>query len=149
MTTAMDTARQPGVELVDMVVVLYEELALVTAAFLEAVQDGVPDEAAQALFWAARTDLVGRLQPLLAQEEQWLGHSDGRKRKQAEHRQALTLQLEEMELVAALDARISSRLAVLQAQVGEDLKSLGQGKKGLVGYRVGLKGEPRFCRKTA
>lgn len=144
---AMNAAGQPAVELVEMVVALYEDLALVTAAFLEAVQDGVPDEAAQTLFWAARTDLVGRLQPLLAQEEHWLGHSAGR--KQAEHRQALAHQLEEMELVAALDAQISSRLAVLQAQVGEELKSLGQGKKGLVGYRVGLKGEPRFCRKTA
>lgn len=144
---AMNAAGQPAVELVEMVVALYGELALVTAAFLEAVQDGVPDEAAQALFWTARTDLVGRLQPLLAQEEHWLGHSDGR--KQAEYRQSLAHQLEEMELVAALDAQISSRLAVLQAQVGEEIKSLGQGKKGLVGYRVGLKSEPRFCRKTA
>ena len=143
----IDAAGQPAAELVEMVVALYEELALVTAAFLKAVQDGVPDETAQTLFWAARTDLVGRLQPLLAQEEHWLGHND--QRQQAEHRLDLARQLEKMELVAALDARISARLAVLQAQIGEELKSLGQGKKGLGGYRVGLKVEPRFCRKTA
>lgn len=131
-----------------MIVAVYEDLALVTAAFLEAVQDGVPDEAAQTLFWTARTDLVGRLQPLLAQEEDWLGRAEGR--KQVENRsQALAFQLEKMERVAALDAQVASRLAALQAQVGEELKSLGQGKKGLVGYRVGLKGAPRFCRRTA
>ena len=131
-----------------MVLALYEELAMVTAAFLEAVQDGVPDEAAQAFFWTARTELVGRLQPLLAQEAQWRDHGDGG--KQAEDRQkALALQLEKMERVVALDVQVFSRLAALQAQVGEELKSLGQGKKGLVGYRVGLKGAPRFCRRTA
>ena len=145
---ATDATGQPAMELVEMVVALYEELAEVTAAFLEAIQDGVPDEAAQSLFWTARTELAGRLQPLLAQEEHWFDHGDGR--KQAEHRQqALALQLEKMERVAALDARVLSRLAVLQAQVGEELKSLGQGKKGLAGYRVGLKGAPRFCRRTA
>jgi len=144
---ATDAARQPATELVEMVGSLYEELAEVTAAFLKTVQDGVPDEAEQARFWKARTDLVGRLQPLLAQEEHWLGHGDGR--KQAEHGQPLALQLEKMKRVAALDVQIFSRLTALQAQVGEELKSLGQGKKGLVGYRVGLKGAPRFCRRTA
>ena len=36
---ATDAARQPATELVDMVGALYEELAEVTAAFLEAAQD--------------------------------------------------------------------------------------------------------------
>lgn len=145
---ATDAARQPAPELVEMVVALYGELAEVTAAFLQAVQDGPPVEEAQSLFWQARTDLLGRLQPLLAREESWLKDGDGS--KQAEERQqALALQLEKMEQVAALDARVLARLAALQAQVGEELKSLGQSKKGLAGYRVGLKGAPRFCRRTA
>ena len=146
---ATTAARQPVTELVEMVLALYEELALVTAAFLEAVQGGVPDEAVQALFWTARTELVGRLQPLLAQEAQWRDHGDGGTQAEEREQQALALQLEKMERVAALDAQVLSRLAALQAQVGEELKSLGQGKKGLVGYRVGLKGAPRFCRRTA
>ncbi len=143
---AMTAARQPELDVVEMVVALYEELALVTAAFLEVVEDGVPDEDAQTLFWTARTELVGRLQPLLAQEALWRDQGDGG--KQTEHRQALAHQLEKMERVAALDAQISSRLVALQAQVSAELKALGQGKKGLVGYRVGLKGAPRFCRRT-
>ncbi|MDG4474788.1 hypothetical protein [Thiovibrio frasassiensis] len=144
----MDAAGQPATELVDTVVALYGELAEVTAAFLEAVQDGPPEEEAQSLFWQARTELVGRLQPLLAQEEHWLGHSDGRQQKE-QRQHSLALQLEKMQLVADLDARIVARLVALQAQVGEELKSLGQGKKRLVGYRVGLKGAPRFCQRTA
>ena len=129
-------------ELVDRVVALYEELAMVTAAFLAAIEDGPPDEATQTLFWSARTDLVGRLQPLLAQEGDWLGHGDG-------YRQALALQVQKMERVSALDAQVSFRLAVWQAEVDAELKSLGQGKKGLVGYRVGLKPAPRFCKVAA
>lgn len=138
---ATDAARQPAMAGMDMVVALYEELAEVTAAFLEACQDGAPDEAAQAFFWAARTELVGRLQPLL--DRQGSAHS-GRGEQQTE-----ALQLQKMERLAALDTLVLSRLAALRAEIGADLKALGQGKKGLAGYRVGLKGEPRFCRKTA
>ncbi|MBA3002803.1 MAG: hypothetical protein FP813_02985 [Desulfurivibrio sp.] len=142
---ATDVARQPEIELVDMVVTLYEELATVTAAFLGAIQQGAPDDAAQARFWAARTDLVERLRPLLAQQKLWRDQGDGR----AQAEQFLAVQMEKMEGVGVLDAQVLSRLAALQAQVGDELKSLGQGKKGLVGYRVGLKGAPRFCRRTA
>ncbi|OGR01517.1 MAG: hypothetical protein A2505_07585 [Deltaproteobacteria bacterium RIFOXYD12_FULL_55_16] len=139
---AIDAARQPEMAVADTVVVLYEELAEVTASFLETFQDGSPDEGAQAFFWAARIDLVGRLQPLLARQKQAV-HGDGL------GQQPLALQLQKMERLAALDAQVLSRLAALQAEIGADLKALGQGKKGLAGYRVGLKGEPRFCRKTA
>lgn len=142
---ATDVARQPEMELVDMVVALYEELAAVTAAFLEAIQQGAPDDTAQARFWAARTDLVERLRPLLIQQKLW--RDQGEERMQAE--QSLAVQIRKMEAVAVLDAQVLSRLAALQAQVGDELKSLSQGKKGLVGYRVGLKGAPRFCRRTA
>lgn len=143
---ATDVARQSERELMDLIVALYEELATVTAAFLGAIQQGAPDDAAQARFWAARTDLVERLRPLLVQQKLWRDQ-EGDGRAQAE--QFLAVQMEKMEGVGVLDAQVLSRLAALQAQVGDELKSLGQGKKGLVGYRVGLKGAPRFCRRTA
>lgn len=140
---ARDAARQPAVALVETVLALYEDLTEVTTAFLEVIQDGVPPEEAQALFWQVRTDLIGRVQPLLAEQKEWLDHDD-------EHwQQALAVQVKKMERLAALDSQVISRLAALQAVVGEELKSLAQGKKGLVGYRVGLKGSPRFCQRTA
>ncbi|MBU2537301.1 MAG: hypothetical protein KKH22_02600 [Proteobacteria bacterium] len=143
---AMDVTRQSEeVELMGLIVALYEELSTVTAAFLEAIQQGAPDDAAQARFWAARTDLVERLRPLLAQQKSWRDQGDGRKQSE----QSLAVQIQKMEGISVLDAQILSRLVVLQAQVGDELKSLSQGKKALVGYRVGLKGAPRFCRRTA
>ena len=101
---AIDAARQSEMVLVDTVEVLYEELAEVTASFLETFQDGSPDEGAQAFFWAARTDLVGRLQPLLARQKQAV-YGDGR------GQQPIALQLQKMERLAALDAQVLSRLA--------------------------------------
>lgn len=141
----MDVARKPEMELIDLIIDLYEELSMVTAAFLEAIRQGAPDDTAQARFWAARTDLVERLRPLLAQQKLW--REQGKGGEQSE--QALAVQIRKMEDVGALDAQILLRLAALQSQVGDELKSLGQGKKALVGYRVGLKGAPRFCRRTA
>lgn|GEM_PF-3408644 len=139
--------RQPGTDLVDGVMALYDELAEVSATFLAAIVDGPPEEQAQTLFWTARKDLVERLQPLLAQEEQWLSLGDGD--TQRDRRQTMALQLQKMERLATLDRQISARLAILRAQIDEELKAISQGKKGLSGYRVGLKVAPRFCRIAA
>lgn len=128
-------------------VALYEELALVTAVFWEAIEDEAPEEAMQTFFMESRTDLVERLQPLLALEERWLAEAD--EETQVERRQALAPQLQKMELLTDLDARISTRLAVLRTRIGEEIKSLTLGRKGLVGYRVGLKVAPRFCQIAA
>jgi hypothetical protein len=139
---ASDVAKKMTPAVADTVMALYEELAEVTAAFLEAVADEVPDEAAQALFWAARTDLVERLQPLLVRQKRLSEYGDG------PVQQDIAVQQQGGARLANLDAQVLSRLAALRAKVGMEIKALSQGKKGLVGYRVGLKGAPRFCRMT-
>ena len=139
--------RQATTDLVGGVMALYDELAEVSVVFLAALADGPPEERAQELFWSARRDLVERLQPLLAKEEEWLSLGDSD--MQQERRQTLTLQLQKMERLAGLDRQISARLAILRAQIDEELKAISQGKKGLSGYRVGLKVAPRFCQIAA
>jgi len=142
-----NVTQQATTDLVDEVMALYDELTEVSAAFLAAMADGPPEEMAQATFGAARKDLLEELQPLLAQEEQWLSLGDAG--NQHARRQTLTLQLQKMERLAALDRQISARLATLRAQIDEELKAISQGKKGLSGYRVGLKVAPRFCQIAA
>lgn len=145
MATKMERQEMDGV--VAQTVAMYEKLALVTAIFWEAIADEVPEEAMQTFFMEARTDLVDRLQPLLALEEQWLAEAD--QETQVERRMVLAQQLQKMEIVADLDAKISARLVVLRARLGEEIKSISLGRKGLAGYRVGLKGAPRFCQVAA
>lgn len=125
---------------------LYDQLAVLTEAFLDTARGGMPDGLSQDAFWQARTSLVAQLQPLLARQGDWLSQHEAP--AQEAYREAAALQSRKMQRVEALDGQLLQQLTALQGQIAEQLKSIRQGKKGLEGYHVEQKVAPRFCRKT-
>ena len=124
----------------------YDKLAVLTEAFLNAARAGLPDGLSQDVFWQARTDLVGQLQPLLERQRVWLERHAAP--DQAAYREAAATQTRKMQRVEALDGPLLQQLTAMRGRIAEQLKAIRQGKKGLAGYQVEQKVAPRFCRKT-